>query len=120
MMIDSNFKMENKNITMIKGDTLSFGVIICDENDKPFDQDLSSVTLTCKSNKSNDDIVFQKKLGDGVSKRGQGEYVVRVAPHDTENAEAGKYFYDLEIGANGDIFTIMHGILQIDDDIAKE
>ena len=38
-MIDSNFKMENKNITMIKGDTLSFGVIICDENDKPFDHD---------------------------------------------------------------------------------
>ena len=39
--------------------------------------------------------------------------------NDTENAEAGKYFYDLEIGANGDIFTIMHGILQIDDDITK-
>ena len=118
-MIDSNFKMENKNITMIKGDTLSFGVIICDENDKPFDQDLSSVILTCKSNKSNDDIVFQKKLGDGVSKRGQGEYVVRVAPQDTENADVGKYFYDLEIGANGDTFTIMHGILEIDDDITK-
>ena len=112
MMTRSNFKMENKNITMTRGDTLSFGM--------EFDglvQDLDSAYFTCKSNKSDADNVFQKSIDNGITKIDSGQYVVRVAPSDTKDIEAGKYYYDLEIGVGDDIFTIMHGVLEIIQDV---
>lgn len=117
--METTFKMENKYITMVRGDTLSFGVEIIDENGDRISQKLDTVILTCKSNKSADENLFQKTLGDGVEERDGGLYAVRVAPEDTANAEPGKYFYDLEIGVNGDIFTIMHGVLEIVQDVTE-
>ena len=42
---------------------------------------------------------------------------VRVAPFDTVEADAGRYFYDLQIGVDGDIFTVMRGVLEIEQDV---
>ena len=109
----TSFKMEESYITMVRGDTLSFGLSI----DGLDGQDLETAFFTCKSNKSNVSNVFQKSLGNGISKLDDGEYVVRVAPEDTANVEAGKYFYDLQIGLNSDVFTILHGILEITQDV---
>ena len=108
----TSFKMEENYITMVKGDTLSFGLLI----DGLDGQDLDSAYMTCKSNKSNDNI-FQKSLDDGISKYDDGQYIVRVAPEDTEDVEAGKYFYDLQISVNDDVFTVMHGVLEITQDV---
>lgn len=111
------FKMEDEFITMIRGDTLSFGFELMDENQEPFTQTPSSVYFTCKSNKTDNINLFQKTLGDGITDRGNGQYVVRVPPEDTKFAEAGKYFYDLQIGINGDIYTLMHGVLELVQDV---
>lgn len=113
----TNFHMEEKYIRMVKGDTLSFGVKILDEEGNAFDQDLDTAVFSCKSNRTDDQYVFQKLLSDGISKTGAGEYVVRVPPEDTADAQAGKYFYDFEIGVNGDKFTILHGVLELEQDI---
>lgn len=109
----TSFKMEENYITMVRGDTLSFGLYI----DGLEGQDLDSAYLTCKSNRSDDVNIFQKALGAGISKYDDGKYIVRVAPEDTKSVEAGKYFYDLEIGLNSDKFTVLHGVLEICQDV---
>lgn len=115
--MDTTFKMEDSYISMIKGDTLSFGLNIVDDTGVPVD--LDAVTFTCKNSKSNIKNVFQKVLGDGITRKNPGVYVVRVAPTDTETAESGKYFYDLEIRKGVDVYTLKHGILEIIEDISK-
>lgn len=115
----TNFKFLNDdgNITMTKGDTLSFGMELLDENGEAFSEDLESAFFTCKQNYTDAVNVFKKSIGDGISKIGEGLYTVRVAPEDTESIEAGKYFYDLQISASSDVFTILKGVLEIEQDV---
>lgn len=116
-MVRTNFSMEDKYIRMTRGDTLSFGIQVYDEEGAPFGQDLERAYFTCKSNRSDARYLFQKSLSDGVSKVGPGAYTVRVDPSDTDSAKPGKYFYDFEIGCNGDVFTVMRGVLEIMQDV---
>lgn len=113
----TNFHMEDKYIRMIRGDTLSFGVQIMDEEGNPFTQNLDYANFTCKSNNALNKYLFKKTLGNGITKTGTGEYVVRVAPEDTKYANPGKYFYDLELGINSDVFTVMHGVIEFVRDV---
>ena len=113
----TNFTMEDKYIRIVRGDTLSFGLQVYGDSGEPFNQDLERAYLTCKSNRSDNRFLFKKSLSDGVSKVGQGAYVVRVAPSDTASAKPGKYFYDFEIGCNGDVFTVMRGVIEIMHDV---
>ena len=116
IMIDSTFKMEYKNIRMIRGDTLSFGVDVRD--DKGALIDVESMALTVKSMENGSKYIFQKLLGNGITKDESG-YIIRVAPEDTENEKAGKYLYDIQIGVNHDIFTLSHGLFEIEGDITR-
>ena len=106
--------MEKTNLEMIRGDTLSFAVEI-EFDDKP--QELEKAFFTCKKNLDDDDVVFQKALEDGITFRKQERnkmyYVVRIAPEDTKDIEAGHYFYDMQIELNSDVFTILIGALKI-------
>lgn len=111
--------MEDQYISMIKGDTLSFGIELMDEHGETFTQELETAYFTCKSNKTDEAFLFQKTLGNGITKVDDGIYTVRVAPSDTKDAEAGKYYYDLQIGANGDIFTVLHGVLELEQDVTN-
>ena len=110
----TNFNMENENITMVKGDTLSFNIQVMDENGNPMTVD--SAFMTCKKIPSSNDKVFQKSLGNGIE-QSDGILIVRVAPVDTKEVEAGEYFYDVQIGKGDDVFTIMIGILTLQQDV---
>lgn len=112
----ANFKMENQNITMTKGDTLSFGVVCEDQEGQPIEFD--TAYFTCKKNPSDLNNIFRKSLNNGITYNGEGAYIVRVAPEDTKYTEAGRYYYDLEVGEGNDIFTILKGILEIEQDIS--
>ena len=105
----------NLNLEMTKGDTLSFGVEIID-----LGQEIEEAYFTVKNN-YDDDPLFQKSLGNGIQlDTVEGEnytYIVRVAPEDTENLEPKKYYYDFEIRLNGDVFTILKGILDLEFDV---
>lgn len=109
--------MRDYNLVMVRGDTLSFGVELEDNDGNPFEQDLDTAFFTCKAGYDETRLLFQKKLGSGISKVGTGQYVVRVAPEDTKNLQAGKYWYDFELGTNGDVFTFLKGILDIESDV---
>lgn len=105
-----------KNFEVIKGDTLSFGVEIAFDDTPP--TDLNSANFSVKRN-HDDGYLFSKFLNAGIQKYKQVDnklyYRVRVDPRDTENLEAGFYYYDLEIRANGDVFTILNGLFIIDE-----
>ena len=111
----SNFKMENKNITMVRGDTLSFNVEVTDANGDLIEVD--SAYFTCKKISTDDLNVFKKALGAGITQDEVG-LIVRVAPEDTRNVSAGQYFYDMQIGIGEDIFTILKGVLEIEQDVS--
>lgn len=110
----ANFSMENENIKMVRGDTLSFGIVLYGDV-----QTLDSAFFTCKKD-YNDSPVFQKSLGDGISEVDEGEYAVRVAPEDTKDLEVGKYYYDVQVGNGDDVFTVLRGILEIEYDVSRE
>ena len=106
--------MEKTNLEMIRGDTLSFAVEI-EFDDKP--QKLEKAVFICKTNFDDDDDVFKKTLGNGITfskqERNKMYYVVRISPEDTKDIEAGHYFYDMQIELNSDVFTIMTGALKV-------
>ena len=111
----ASFKKEDEYITMVRGDTLSFNMEI-----EGIGQNLDSAFFSCRKD-HDEDYVFQKSLEDGISLiETDGDtrvYAVRVAPEDTANLEAGKYYYDLEIGVNNDIYTVLKGVLEIEKDV---
>lgn len=108
----------DKNLKMVRGDTFSFGIEYAfDDKSK---QDLDTCYFSCKKNADDENYVFQKLIGTGISKVGDNQYRVRVAPADTEGLDIGNYFYDLQIGLNNDIFTVLKGILKIEREITEE
>ena len=136
-MINTNYRMEdrevasvNKNfvledrcitmadryITMVLGDTLSFGVEIRDQNGVLMDID--DAVFVAKKQYNSATAVFEKTLGDGITKDSTGRYVVRVAPEDTADAEAGWYYYGFRVEKNGDIYTIMRGIIELEPEVS--
>ncbi len=115
----TNFKMEHEYLILTRGDTLSFGLKLLDENGDPFLQEPDSIFFSCKSSQFDDSYIFIKSLGKGITKVGTGEYSIRVAPEDTIDLEARKYFYDLEIRLNGDVFTLKKGVFEIEHDITR-
>lgn len=97
-----------KNLTMIRGDTLAFGLEF-----EGLEQDLSAASFTIKRNLDDVTPLVQKTIGSGISKVSSGQYRVRVAPGDTESLDPGYYNYDCEIQVNNDVFTLFYGILEI-------
>lgn len=113
----TNFQMEYQNITMVRGDTVSFNVIAYDNEGEPVEID--GAYLTCKKNFDSDDILFQKYLTSGITQESDGLLIVRIAPEDTVNADIGNYYYDLQIEIGDDVFTLMIGTLTIGFDVTK-
>ena len=93
------------NIKMVKGDTESFGFELEGV------ENLDAAYFSCKRNSQDENYLFQKSLNNGITKRTENQYVVRITPDNTALLEPGQYWYDLEISKNGDIFTIFRGVL---------
>lgn len=108
-----------QNFEVVKGDTFTIGIEI-EFDDSP--QKIDNAYLTCKSG-SDDKILFQKLLSNGISFIKQDGnkmyYRVRVEPNDTKKLEVGRYYYDLEIRTNGDVYTLLRGILKIEKEITE-
>ena len=109
-----------KNFEIVKGDTLAFAVEIGFDGD-PVDAD--EMLFTVKCNADDDGNIFQERLNHGIEKVAKVgnklDYRVRASPWDTRSLEAGLYQYDLEIRVNGDIFTILNGLLIVENEITE-
>ncbi len=95
------------NIKMVKGDTESFGFEVTGIDS------LDTTFFSCKRNSQDTEYVFQKGLGYGIAQDENNCFAVRIAPADTKDLDPGQYWYDLEIGVNGDVFTIFRGVLEL-------
>ena len=109
------------DIRHVKGDTYSSAMVI--EN---LGQALDTAYFTCRENLNDDsEKLFVKSLNNGITQVEYDDendirkYAVRIAPSDTKNLQSGAYYYDLEIGVNGDIFTIMKGKFIIEQDSSR-
>lgn len=100
----------DQNIQMTRGDTFSFGIEM-----QGLDQSLDAAFFTCRKS-YDDDITFQKSIGNGIEEVETGLYSVRIAPEDTKNLEAGHYYYDMKIYVNNDAYTLSKGDLWIQHD----
>lgn len=104
-----------KNIVMVRGDTLAFDMTLYD-----VDATVESIYYSCKKVAADDNYIFQKAIGDGVTKINDSVYRVRVAPADTADIPAGDYVYDLQLGLGADIYTLLYGKLTLKQDITEE
>lgn len=104
------------NIDMIRGDTVNIQFEI--ESDTVLD--LSSndfqITFSLKQAATDTEYVFQKHKT-AVTQISENNFVLRIAPDDTEELIPGYYFYDLQLGIGDDIYTIALGMFQIIRDI---
>ena len=110
----TNFQMEYQNILMVRGDTLAFNVEVTDQDGNVIEVD--SAHMVCKKDPLGETAVFDKYLGEGIVQE-NNLLTVRVAPEDTKDVDAGRYFYDFQIGVGDDIFTILIGVLTIEQDV---
>ena len=115
-MADTFNNSIKRDISMVRGDTLSFGFQITGlEGERP-----DEIYFSCKEHLEDTSYVFSIQLGAGIEKRSYDSqtdtltYGVRVAPELTENVDFGKYFYDLQLDINEDILTLMKGKLSIE------
>lgn len=103
-----------KNIfSMVRGDTQAFEIEIL-ENDTPVTVD--SIYFTVKNDAITDEVLFQKKLNDGITLT-DNIYNIIIDPSDTDNLDYGKYAYDIEIIKNSVKKTIVVGVLEISEEI---
>ena len=93
---------------------------------KAIGADVDEIYFTCRENlNDNSEVLFQCSLGDGISiveyddEHDIMKYAIRIAPNKTENLQSGTYYYDLELGVNSDIFTIMKGRFIIEQDSSR-
>ena len=124
-MIDQ-FQTVNENISIVRGDTLAFGVELYSV-DNPFekpqtllDQNVDYMYFSVSRDYNNNENVFQKSIGNGITKVTDGKYRIRIAPEDTAELDVGQYYYDVALGINEDRFTILRGAFNIEPDITKE
>lgn len=114
---DRCINMQDRYITMVKGDTLSFGVELADEYGHAVD--ITDAVFIAKKNYTDATAVFEKTLGSGITKVADGVYTVRVAPSDTASAEAGRYYYQFKVIKSSDVYTIMRGIIELEPEVEE-
>ena len=107
---------ETLNLSMVRGDTFSFDVVLSELDSSS----IRSIYFTVKKKATDEAVVFQKSLGNGVTLVEEGTYRVRVAPEDTDGVAAGRYSYDLQIGVENDVYTVLMGALKIVQDVTGE
>lgn len=106
----------HRDISMVKGDTMTFGFQIQGLGGQRPDE----IHFTCIQDLEDEQYQFERTLDNGVSFRSYDEgtdtltYGVRVPPEDTEDMQEGLYYYDLQLDINGDILTLMKGRLTLE------
>lgn len=115
-MADYFYNAIRRDITMIQNDTLSFAFQVQGLKG----QTPNNIVFTCKETIETSDALFSVDLSNNITLRDYDEdqdiytYVVRIPPALTEKIALGRYFYDLQLSVNYDIFTLMKGRLTIE------
>ena len=109
-LMRTNFQMTDENITMVSGDTMSYNVIIRDQNGDAVLVD--GATFRAKRNLEDVTPDISLSLNDGITQEDE-VLTVRLAPADTSSL-VGFFYYDMNITIDSDVFTLQRGMLQIE------
>lgn len=91
------------DLEFVRGDSQNVILDLVDENEnKIILGDGEMIYMTVKRNSRDEDYVFQKKLGDGIERRDDGTYIVKILASDTNDLDYGSYGYDIEL-KSGDV-----------------
>lgn len=99
--------------SMVRGDTQSFELEITENNESVT---VDSIYFTVKNDTHTDEILFQKKLNDGITLTND-VYNITIDPSDTDSLDYGRYAYDIEIIKNSIKKTIAVGVLDIKEEV---
>ena len=111
-----------RDITMVKGDTLSFAFQVQGLKG----QTPEKIYLSVKAAIEDRNLLFNISSDDYIKFREYDEendlltYVVRIPPYLTADIDLGRYFYDLEIQVNQDNITLMKGRFTLDYEITGD
>ena len=106
-------QLEPVQIEMVRGDTFEFVATFDD-----LVADLSASAFTVKPLNGGAAVVSKTLANGGITKVASGIYDVKVDPADTTSVAPGTYGYDFEITtADGDVHTIMLGMISVIQDI---
>lgn len=119
--MDEFYNAIRKDISMVKGDTLSFNFQLQGlESETP-----TSLYFTCRDKPESENYYFQRALNNGINLISYDNamdietYSVRVLPSQTENLSVGRYYYDLQLTVNDDVITLMKGRINLDWDVTR-
>lgn len=109
-----------KDINIVKGDSLSFGFILTGIDGAT----VSEVSFTCKETPDSREPLFvsnfeNKGCWKDAFTTDTLQCGVRIKPEYTDSLPAGRYFYDLEVRINEDVFTFMKGRLNVEYDVTR-
>lgn len=96
-------KFVNNNISIVRGDT---GILQIN-----FSQEVDSAVFSVKKNIEDTEYVLQKNITDGV---------LQINHDDTNDLEAGKYVYDIQVTYNGIIDTPIIAYFMVIADVTRE
>ena len=105
------------NLDMVRGDTLTFDVDLCD-----FPAELDRIRFSVRR-REDDELVLELSLGEGITHMDSGAYKVRIAPEMTEDFDIGLdsavFVYDLEITTGEEVYTVLKGDLIMEGDVSR-
>ena len=105
----------NYQIEMVKGDTFYLGLEL-----EGLGQDLATADFTVKKSALDSEILIHKDLTDGIMKKQDNQYLVKLEPEDTSSLDAGMYHYDMQFSVNNCVYTPLIGIFILAQDVTFE
>lgn len=121
-MSDCFYNAIRRDITMIQNDTMSFAFQVQGlQGQRP-----SNIVFTCKETPEINEALFSVSFEDHIILRSYDEdndvltYIVRIPPELTEEVELGRYYYDLQLTVNYDIYTLLKGRLTLEYQVTGE
>lgn len=102
------------------GDTIAFAFQM-----EGLGEDIDSAFFTVKENYTDEGHLLQVLLGDGIEKyesdnpNEDGIYTVHISAERARILPIGTFYYDLQVGLRGDVYTLMKGILKVTYDVTR-
>lgn len=85
-------------IKMPRGDLFMYPFAMEMEDGTVYTGQLDSIYFTVKKSFFDGEVVFQKRLSNGtIEDNGDGTYLIRIEPEDTQNLNFGIYDFDIQV-----------------------
>jgi hypothetical protein len=95
-----------------QGDEFSFTVTF-----KNLQEDLTTFNMGVKREYTDETLLVNKSLGNGISKISNGKYRVDFSPEETQALTPDFYVYDLRFTLGSVVFTPLYGYLNIQETV---